>query len=191
MNEEWKDVKEYFENNPEKLHYKMTVEGDTVFHLAGSLSSKSQGTEVLEMLINKISTSQDKKRALRVPNNYGDNTLHEVSMSGNEEAAKYLVSNFNEPVQEEVIISTSTTDKQAYEQKRDSENGGLQLLETRNYLGETPLFRAAALGHTDLVKFYAGKLQEENIWRHFHRDDKMSILHIARLLFGYWRNTDI
>ncbi|TQD98744.1 hypothetical protein C1H46_015653 [Malus baccata] len=154
MNEEWKDVKEYFENNPEKLLYKMTVEGDTVFHLAGSLSSKSQGTEVLEMLINKISTSQDKKRALRVPNNYGDNTLHEVSLSGNEEAAKYLVSNFNEPVQEEVIISTSTTDKQAYKQKRDSENGGLQLLETRNYLGETPLFRAAALGHTDLINSF-------------------------------------
>ncbi|XP_068322014.1 ankyrin repeat-containing protein NPR4-like [Pyrus communis] len=109
----------------------MTVEGDTVFYLAATLSSKSQGTKVLEMFINILrnSTSQDERRSLRVPNNFGNNILHEVSVSGNEEGAKYLMSNFNEPVPEEVVISTSTiststTDKQPYEPKlRDSENG--------------------------------------------------------------------
>ncbi|XP_068322090.1 uncharacterized protein [Pyrus communis] len=184
---EWERLKEKFENHPEKLLDEMTVDGDTVLHLAASCSSKS-GKEVLEKVINILNSTNEKIKALRFPNKYGNNTLHEVSVSGNKEAAEYLVSKFNEPVPEEVrMISTSSTDKDNYARKlldlegRDSENYALQLLETRNYLGETPLFRAAALGHTDLVMFYADKLQdqEDNLWRHFHRDDKMSILHIT------------
>ncbi|KAB2600879.1 hypothetical protein D8674_001884 [Pyrus ussuriensis x Pyrus communis] len=177
MEDNWKGVEEYFEKFPAKLLNQMTVEGDTAFHLAASLSSKTQGKRVLEGLINILrnSTSYEDRCALRVPNNNGNNTLHEVSASGNVEAAKYLVSNFNMPDPEKVIISTSAS-------STDKENDVLPLLETRNHLGETPLFRAAALGHTDLVKFYAGKLLEDNpnnLWRHFHRNDKMSILHIA------------
>ncbi|XP_028959188.2 uncharacterized protein [Malus domestica] len=180
MNGECERLKEDLEKNREKLLYKMTVDGDTVFHLAASLSSKyPQAREVLQMVISKLNSTNDKIKALRVPNKYGNNTLHEVSVSGNKEAAEYLVNNFNEPLPEEVKISTSSTDKDKRWKARDSENYALQLLETRNYLGETPLFRAAALGHTDLVKFYAGKLPEENLWRHFHRDDKMSLLHIT------------
>ncbi|XP_068322104.1 uncharacterized protein [Pyrus communis] len=185
MEEKWEDVTKYFEGNAEKLLYKMTAEGDTAFHLAASRSSKSQGTEVLQMFINILrnSTNHDVKSALRLPNSYGNNTLHEVSVSGNEKAAKYLLSNFNDPVPgEEVTISTSSTDKD-FDTKlrdvRDLENSKVQLLETRNYLGETPLFRAAALGHTDLVKFYASKLPGDNPWKHFHRDDRKSILHMA------------
>ncbi|CAN6683078.1 unnamed protein product [Malus baccata var. baccata] len=180
MNGECERLKEDLEKNREKLLYKMTVDGDTVFHLAASLSSKySQAREVLQMVISKLNSTNNKIKALRAPNKYGNNTLHEVSVSGNKEAAEYLVNNFNEPLPEEVKISTSSTDKDKRWKARDSENYALQLLETRNYLGETPLFRAAALGHTDLVKFYAGKLPEENLWRHFHRDDKTSLLHIA------------
>ncbi|RXH85868.1 hypothetical protein DVH24_016921 [Malus domestica] len=177
MEDNWEGVREYFEENPEELLNQMTVGGDTAFHLAASLSSKSQGKRVLQVLINILrnSTSYAESSALRVPNNNGNNTLHEVSASGNVEAANYLVSNFNMPVPEEIIISTSA-------RSTDKENDALPLLETRNHLGETPLFRAAALGHTDLVKFYAGKLLEDNrvnLWMHFHRNDKMSILHIA------------
>ncbi|KAB2600881.1 ankyrin repeat-containing protein [Pyrus ussuriensis x Pyrus communis] len=131
------------------------------------------------MLINILrnSTSYDPRSALRKLNNTGNNTLHSVSLSGNVEAAEYLVINFNEPVglEGKVIISTSAS-------SNDKENDPLPLLETRNHLGETPLFRAAAIGHTDLVKFYAHKLHEDNpdnLWRHFHRNDKMSILHMA------------
>ncbi|XP_048425686.1 uncharacterized protein LOC103952033 isoform X2 [Pyrus x bretschneideri] len=185
MEEKWEDVTKYFEGNAEKLLYNMTVEGDTAFHLAASRSSKSQGTEVLQMFINILrnSTNHDVKCALRLPNSFGNNTLHEVSVSGNEKAAKYLLSNFNDPVPGEgVTISTSSTDKDCdmkLREVRDLENSKVQLLETRNYLGETPLFRAAALGHTDLVKFYASKLPRDNPWKHFHRDDKKSILHLA------------
>ncbi|TQD78612.1 hypothetical protein C1H46_035850 [Malus baccata] len=177
MEDNWEGVKEYFEENPEELLNQMTVGGDTAFHLAASLSSKSQGKRVLQVLINILrnSTRYAESSALRVPNNNGNNTLHEVSASGNVEAANYLVSNFNMPAPEEIIIITSAL-------STDKENDALPLLETRNHLGETPLFRAAALGHTDLVKFYAGKLLEDNrnnLWMHFHRNDKMSILHIA------------
>ncbi|TQD98743.1 hypothetical protein C1H46_015652 [Malus baccata] len=146
MNGECERLKEDLEKNREKLLYKMTVDGDTVFHLAASLSSKySQAREVLQMVISKLNSTNDKIKALRVPNKYGNNTLHEVSVSGNKEAAEYLVNNFNEPLPEEVKISTSSTDKDKPWKARDSENYALQLLETRNYLGETPLFRAAAL----------------------------------------------
>ncbi|CAN6683085.1 unnamed protein product [Malus baccata var. baccata] len=180
MNEKYEELKEKFENHPEIMRDEMTVDGDTVLHLAASYSSKSQGKKVLEMLINILCSTNDKKKALRDANKYGNNTLHEVSVSGNKEAAEYLVSNFNNPVPEKVMISTSSTDKELQRQKaRDSENYALPLLETRNYLGETPLFRAAALGHTDLVKLYADKLQADNLWKHFHRDDKMSVLHIT------------
>ncbi|TQE08776.1 hypothetical protein C1H46_005624 [Malus baccata] len=184
MEERWEDVTKYFEGNAEKLLYNMTAEGDTAFHLAASRSSKSQGTEVLQMFINILrnSTSYDVRCALRLPNSYGNNTLHEVSVSGNEKAAKYLLSNFNDPVLGEVVTISSSTDKDCdmkLREVRDLENSKVQLLETRNYLGETPLFRAAALGHADLVKFYASKLPGDNLWKHFHRDDKKSILHMA------------
>ncbi|TQD98737.1 hypothetical protein C1H46_015646 [Malus baccata] len=151
MNEEWEWLKKKFENDPEKLLHEMTVGGDTVFHLAASCSCKS-GKKVLEMVINILNSTNEKIEALRFPNKYGNNTLHEVSVSGNKEAAEYLVSTFNDPVPEEVRLSiNNSADKDNYARKlldlehRDSENYALQLLETRNYLGETPLFRAAAL----------------------------------------------
>ncbi|CAN6546749.1 unnamed protein product [Malus baccata var. baccata] len=146
MNEKCEELKERFENHPEIMLDEMTVDGDTVLHLAASYSSKSQGKKVLEMLINILCSTNYKMKALRVANKYGNNTLHECAR-----------------------------DSENYElqrqKARDSENYALQLLETRNYLGETPLFRAAALGHTDLVKLYADKLQADNLWRHFHNNN--------------------
>ncbi|KAB2600880.1 ankyrin repeat-containing protein [Pyrus ussuriensis x Pyrus communis] len=161
MEDDWEGVTNYYKGKPGELLIPMTVGRDTAFHLAASCCSKSQAKRILEMLINILTTSYDKRRTVRKLNNTGNNTLHD-----------YLVSNFNEPVglEGEVIISN------------DKENDALPLLETRNDLGETPLFRAAVLGHTDLVKFYARKLEEDNpdnLWRHFHRKDKMSILHMA------------
>lgn len=172
MEDDWEGVTNYYKGKPGELLIPMTVGRDTAFHLAASCCSKSQAKRILEMLINILTTSYDKRRTLRKPNNTGNNTLHDVSLSGSVEAAEYLVSNFNEPVglEGEVIISN------------DEENDALPLLETRNDLGETSLFRAAVLGHTDLVKFYARKLEEDNpdnLWRHFYRKDKMFILHMA------------
>ncbi|XP_008371035.1 uncharacterized protein [Malus domestica] len=160
MTENWEGVQDFFEKNPEHLLSKITMDGGTVFHLAASCSSKSQRKN-LKMVIDILRRNPsdgDVRRALTKKNNAGNNTLHEVSMTGNKEAAMYLVS------------------------IADKEKCALELLETRNSSGETSLFKAAAYGFTDLVKFYVGKLENydrDNLWKHFHRSDKTSILHIA------------
>ncbi|CAN6683070.1 unnamed protein product [Malus baccata var. baccata] len=161
MRENWDGVKEFFKHDPVHLFSKITMDEGTVFHLAASCSSKSQGKTLLEMLINicgRYPSASDVRSALMGENNAGNNTLHEVSMTGNKEAAMYLVN------------------------IADQANCALQLLKTRNSSGETSLFKAAAYGFTDLVKFYVGKLENydrDNLWKHFHRSDKTSILHIA------------
>ncbi|XP_009357504.2 uncharacterized protein LOC103948226 [Pyrus x bretschneideri] len=170
MEDNWEGAKEYYEKNPEKLLRPMTLDGDNVLHLAASCTSKSQGKKVLEYLVDirGNSTSYEKRKSLRVQNNDGNNALHQVGVSGSVEAAEFLVSNFNEPVK----VSFTT----------DEDNDALPLLRTRNHLGETPLYRTAALGHTILVKFYAGKLKEENpdaLPMQFNRYDKMSVLRMA------------
>ena len=54
-----------------------------------------------------------------------------------------------------------------------------ELLEERNQLGETPLYRAAALGQTKMAKFFAKKIGNSNLSYHFRRNDQVSILYIA------------
>ncbi|BBH00692.1 Ankyrin repeat family protein [Prunus dulcis] len=167
MENDWEGMKRYYADNPRKLNSPMTVDEDTALHIVASCcTSKSQGKQVLEFLINLLPQSYDERcKAVRVPNKLGNNVLHEVAMSGSLEAATFLVSNFNKPPGK-----TS-----------NEENSTLPLLDIRNELGESPLYRAAALGHPDLVQFFAEKLEEnpENLLRHFHRNDRMSILHIA------------
>nr|XP_028943461.1 uncharacterized protein LOC103446756 [Malus domestica] len=171
MEDNWEGVKEYYKENPEKLLRPMTLDGDNVLHLAASCGSKSQGKRVLEYLVNisENSSSYEKRISLRVQNNDGNNALHQVGVSGSVEAAEFLVSNFNEPVKVSFTID-------------DGDNDAQPLLWTRNHLGETPLYRTAALGHTDLVKFYAAILETDNPYvlpMQFKRNDNMSILRMA------------
>ncbi|BFG27410.1 hypothetical protein CerSpe_136840 [Prunus speciosa] len=164
MENDWEGMKRYYVDNRQNLNCPMTVDEDTALHIVASCCrSKSQGKQVLEFLINLLPPSYDERcKAVRVPNKLGNNVLHEVAMSGNLEAATFLVRNFNKPTSNE-------------------ENSTLPLIDIRNELGESPLYRAAALGHPDLVQFFAEKLEEnpENLRRHFHRNDRMSILHIT------------
>ncbi|CAL9026168.1 unnamed protein product [Prunus brigantina] len=88
--------------------------------------------------------------ALIVENNRGNTPLHEVAASGNLDAAELLV-----------------------------EYRGA-LVEIRNHLGETPLYRAGAFGHTKLVQYLANQVNGD-IEQHFRRKDKVSILHMAVL----------
>ncbi|CAN6552698.1 unnamed protein product [Malus baccata var. baccata] len=171
MEDNWEGVKEYYKEYPEKLLRPMTLDGDNVLHLAASCGSKSQGKRVLEYLVNisENSSSYEKRISLRVQNNDGNNALHQVGVSGSVEAAEFLVSNFNEPVKVSFTID-------------DGDNDAQPLLWTRNHLGETPLYRTAALGHTDLVKFYAAILETDNPYvlpMQFKRNDNMSILRMA------------
>ncbi|TQD98742.1 hypothetical protein C1H46_015651 [Malus baccata] len=161
----WTGVVQYYEKNRDKLVRPMNLDGDNVLHLAASSCSKSQCQGVLKKLID-LSSDSTKSRFLRVLNIDGNNVLHQVSVSGSVEAAKFLVTEFNKPV------ASSTG------------NNALPLLRTRNHLGETPLYRAAAIGHIDLVKFYLETLKEEKVlpeiyWQQLFRDDKLSGLRMA------------
>nr|KYP50352.1 Ankyrin repeat-containing protein At3g12360 family [Cajanus cajan] len=65
-----------------------------------------------------------------------------------------------------------------YEEKPGSDQYQ-PLLEMRNHLGETPVYRAAALGKTDLLAYFLLVCRVDTA-NHFHRTaDKMSILHTA------------
>ncbi|KAL6281980.1 hypothetical protein ACE6H2_012909 [Prunus campanulata] len=159
MENDWKGMKQYYKKYPQKLICPMTVDEDTALHIAASCCSEKLGEHVLEFLISLLPSYDKKCEALRIQNSHGNNVLHEVAVSGNLEAAKFLVNNFNKPALAEEITTTST----------------LPLLELRNNLGESPVYRAAALGHPDLVKFFALELEKENpenLRRHFHRNDK-------------------
>ncbi|XP_068322043.1 uncharacterized protein [Pyrus communis] len=131
----------------------MKLDGDNVLHLAASSCSKSQCQSVLKILIDlcRDSTTGAKRRSLiRVQNMDGNNALHQVSVSGSVEAAKFLVREFNEPV----AVSTG-----------EENNDALPLLRTRNHLGETPLYKAATVGHTELVKFYLKTLKDQEKYK--------------------------
>ncbi|CAN6683080.1 unnamed protein product [Malus baccata var. baccata] len=161
----WTDVVHYYEKYPDKLVRPMNLDGDNVLHLAASSCSKAQCQEVLKKLIDLCSDST-KSRSLRVPNIDGNNVLHQVNVSGSVEAARFLVTEFNEPVE------------------GSTGNNALPLLQTLNHLGETPLYRAAALGHIDLVKFYLETLKEKEVlleiyWQQLIRHDKLSGLRMA------------
>ncbi|KAL5566098.1 hypothetical protein UlMin_029262 [Ulmus minor] len=85
-------------------------------------------------------------------NDFLNTPLHEAGVIGNVEAAK-------------VLVRRSRAE-----------------LDARNVLGETPLFRSAAFGVTEMVKYLASELGPirvltDDIQR--VRDDKTSILHIA------------
>ncbi|XP_060674603.1 uncharacterized protein LOC132804341 [Ziziphus jujuba] len=54
-------------------------------------------------------------------------------------------------------------------------------LEARNAVGETPMYRAAAFGMTEVVKYLASEVRSRNLDMHFQRIryDNTSILHSA------------
>ncbi|XP_021818275.1 NF-kappa-B inhibitor delta-like [Prunus avium] len=91
---------------------------------------------------------------LIMENNRGNTPLHEVAASGNLDAAKLFVeSRYAIPAYGEI----------------------------KNHLGETPLYRAASFGHTNLVQYLATQVRDDTEQQHFQRDDQVSILHIAVL----------
>ncbi|CAN6690187.1 unnamed protein product [Malus baccata var. baccata] len=152
MEDNWEGVKEYYKEYPEKLLRPMTLDGDNVLHLAASCGSKSQGKRVLEYLVNISENSSSYEKRI---------SLRVQNNDGG--------GNFNEPVKVSFTID-------------DGDNDAQPLLWTRNHLGETPLYRTAALGHTDLVKFYAAILETDNPYvlpMQFKRNDNMSILRMA------------
>ena len=157
MKEDWDAMKDIFRNNAKLVLCPMSVDSDTPFHIAAYSGRK----ELLQYLCEKLKPSNSIVKALSQKNNHGNNTFHEVATTNIVEAADFLVRELR---------------KARHDESDDLINN---LLKDRNKLGETPLYRAAALGHTKMAKFLAKFV--DDISRHFQRDDGVSILHLAVL----------
>ncbi|XP_021822435.1 uncharacterized protein LOC110763862 [Prunus avium] len=181
---EWEPLKDFYKDNPDEVFGQLTTNNDTVLHVVAVAGRN----DVLQFLIELITDAEDLGDALTIENNYGNTILHEVAASGNLEAAKLLMSEENKV------------------KEKDPTYEGM--LAIQNRLGETPLYRAAAFGHTNLVQYLASQVkqqpqqqqqqdieqqhqdiekqqdieqqQEAAMEDHFDRDhDNMSILQIA------------
>ncbi|WJX26843.1 hypothetical protein P8452_15716 [Trifolium repens] len=112
-------------------------------------------------MYNEMLASIDPKEmqhVLRMQDDMGNTPLHEVAFTGEVEMTKSILKK---------------------EEETMSEQFPKPLLELRNKLGETPVYRAAALGKTNLINYFVEELGVD-LRDHFHRtEDNKSILHTA------------
>ncbi|XP_014518168.1 uncharacterized protein LOC106775540 [Vigna radiata var. radiata] len=148
---DWEGFRKFFNKHKDLLDKQIDLHHSTALHYAAHCGNPEMYREMIEWV-----GEGDIKRVLRLQDDMGNTPLHEVAFTGEVEMTKSILE---------------------HEEEAGSEQY-LQLIEMRNNLGETPVYRAAALGKTDLLSFFLQDLQlDPNI--HFHRTDKMSILHTA------------
>ncbi|KAJ0017127.1 hypothetical protein Pint_09740 [Pistacia integerrima] len=168
---DWEGFKEFYESNPDSLFHPLTINKDYAFHIAASTGNK----QLLRDLVEMIPTSRIQEALTQLKDEYGNIALHEVATSDNVDAAEFLVKMLRKSIDEtEQIIEDHETDRS---RKLD------QFLKVKNNLGETPLYRAAALGNAKMVKYLAGEIEKVGGTKtsHFSRYDTISIFHIAVL----------
>nr|POE57914.1 hypothetical protein CFP56_63135 [Quercus suber] len=147
-------MKDYFKNNPKDLFSPLSIDEDTAFHIA----AYSEGKELLQCLTDLVEQPSSLFDALQMKNIHGNNTFHEVAITERVETAEFLV-------------------KKLQRVYRLDDGKLEELLKDKNNLGETPIYRAVALGQTKMAKYLATKVGDLSY--HFGRKDQMSILHIA------------
>jgi ankyrin repeat protein len=158
---DWKGMASFYSKHPERLLDPLTIDKDTAFHIA----AYSAETKLLRRFLDLLKEPSQILAALSNKNSHGNNTFHEVTIKDNVEAAELLISKLRWAcAQDKVQGKNFVTELK-------------KLLEDRNQLGETPLYRAVALGQFQVLKFCAKRIG--NLSDHFHRNDSMSILHIA------------
>lgn len=157
LKKNWKGFLEYFDDKTwQDLLNHLNNDGDTALHIAAA----SGNHKLLKRLLEKLPKEPRKLvvEALMKRDIHGNTALHEVATTDCVEAANEMV---------EIILQCS-----------DNENEKKLLI--RNKLGETPLYRAAALGQTKMLKYFDYKVGFSR--SHFHRKDDITVLHIA--VFG-------
>ncbi|KAJ0081614.1 hypothetical protein Patl1_09847 [Pistacia atlantica] len=168
---DWEGFKEFYESNPDSLFHPLTINKDYAFHIAASTGNK----QLLRDLVEMIPTPRIQEALTQLKDEYGNTALHEVATSDNVDAAEFLVKMLWKSIDEtEQIIEDHEIDPSC---KMD------QFLKVKNNLGETPLYRAAALGNAKMVKYLAGEIEKVGDTKasHFYRYDTISIFHIAVL----------
>ena len=149
---DWEGFREFFLKNKDLLDKHIDLRQSTPFHYAAHCSKPSMYEEMLEM----VEDPSDIQHALRMQDEKGNTPLHEVALTGDVKITA-------------IIVKAGESEPGQYE----------PLVGIRNKLGETPVFRAAALGNSNLLKFFVED-RSIDLRQHFHRTvDNMSILHMA------------
>ncbi|KAK7302992.1 hypothetical protein RJT34_13891 [Clitoria ternatea] len=150
---DWEGFGAFFRKHKDLLDKQIDLHLSTPFHYLAHCGNPTMYKEMLELV-----GESDVKRVLRLQDDMGNTALHEAAFTGEVEMTKSILE---------------------YEEVEGSEQQYQPLLEIRNKLGETPVYRAAALGKTRLLKFF---MHQKRVLPsvHFHRKaDNMSILHTA------------
>jgi ankyrin repeat protein len=127
LDEEWGAMARFYEKYPERLLDPMTIDKDTAFHIA----AYSGETELLQYLLGLLKQTTEISKALCNKNSHGNTAFHEVATTDSVEAAELLISKLREVHGNNPEIRLG------------------EILEDRNQLGETPLYRAAARPWSD------------------------------------------
>lgn len=162
LKEDWKAFKKFFEQDKQALLEPMDLDKNTAIHVA----TRSNQPRLLAELLQMLSVS-DRWRALRRKNTHRNTILHHtIKFTENIEIVDVILECEKEvrpPADEEID---------------EPEEKQLALLEMKNDLGETPLYRAAKSGNIKLLRHMAKSVAD--IQLHFIRDsDKLPILHAA------------
>ncbi|XP_011000220.1 PREDICTED: uncharacterized protein LOC105107850 [Populus euphratica] len=151
---DWNSMKTAYNGPHDKyMMAPITVLKDTAFHLA----VYSRKDEPLKSLLKIVDEKSIPWSPCTLKNAYGNTVLHEAVFTGNMKAVKLL-------------LQFKPTEK------RESDTS--KQLETKNALGETPLYRAASCGKKEIVEYLAtqmGQISED----HRKREDSKPILHAA------------
>ncbi|GLU15592.1 hypothetical protein SLE2022_320680 [Rubroshorea leprosula] len=149
LGNEWESIKTPYQTKRFALYYHLNPSEDTVFHIAAYKGS----VDLLRVLFDMV--AGPRKWDVLTMKIQGNTLLHEVAVSKNVEAAKFLVEIAHE--------------------------GRARILMDCNNLGETVLHRAAAFGNKATVEYLANEVEQEgNLQDHFTRTfDDLSILHNA------------
>ncbi|KAI5563223.1 hypothetical protein BDE02_15G102300 [Populus trichocarpa] len=143
---DWDSMKTAYKGTDDKyMMSPITVLKDTAFHLA----VYSKKDEPLQSLLRIVSGNSIPGNPCTLQNAYGNTVLHEAVFTGNMKAVELLLQ---------------------FTPKEQCEYDPSKQLETKNELGETPLYRAASCGKKEIVEYlvikmkqiYKGKLLEEH-----------------------------
>jgi ankyrin repeat protein len=122
-------MKNFYDKHPEHVVRPLMIDELTPLYIAGY---SSEGTELLQHLLSLLPPSEI-PLVISKKSDHHNNVFHEVASTNNVASAKLLISK----------LSQNNLPKLK------------MILENRNQIDETPLFSAAALGQTKMVKFLA------------------------------------
>ncbi|XP_044479358.1 ankyrin repeat-containing protein ITN1-like [Mangifera indica] len=153
---DWEFLQHFYmknDDNVDLLVSPLTAARDNAFHLA--VFSKTK--EPLQSLLNLSEKDPKVKYGFLEQNGYGNTPLHEAAANGNMEAVKALVDHYSKLPKEDINVNKTEDVRPGKVEKDQNKN---ELLEAVKHKAETPLFKAAAFGRIEVVKFLASKSLE-------------------------------